>query len=322
MQRHFKLVLGLLVIFCLLSGCEESKTVIEPDASGAQSMVINKADGDEELPEKVENNNINFLSEMLISHHHRFVTEQIDNMIIKGYSRTSDYTDIRIFNDTEEPPRHDLELGKVNLGGVVFEKRDFQSSGIRNGISFVSTAQFAYYPEDETILTETGPLYLLEGATQFTITGSPEIQDVDTFIVIPERNSIVNLKPGAVINPNEDLVLELALPIGGSEYSYRYKNGVIYLMDQNIGNSDGASHISGMKRYDFQPSESTNTVTIPSESLQEFLEDVPDADFYVLSVFCLGEIAEIPIYDKEGNFISVVSVDFRDEYEIEIVFSE
>jgi hypothetical protein len=309
----------LITIVCLLIGCEESKTIIESDGSGSQSLIIKKNKADAPLPAKVEND-IDYLSEMLISHHHTLVTERIDNMVHGYFSITKDYADIEVFDDTEEPPRATLELGTVKLGGLTLERRELSGVGRRNGIPIVIKAQYAYYPYDSGIISEENPLYLLSGPTALTIFGSPDIRAVDTLIDIPECNAIVNLEPGAVIDPNEDLLLQLKHPIGGSQPAFR--NGYIILSDVHITLKENGYHSTGQIRYEFQAPEETDQITIPSETLLEFYNGYKGADLYVLQVFRLDEIAQIPIHDKEGNLISIVSVDFLDDRGIEICFKE
>ncbi len=316
-------LLGILIVF----GCNEAESIIQPDPSDSQVLLIQ----DYNTVEKAQEDNSDSFSSMIFARTKLTMPNTQGVIEIKDLSSAS----VSVTNEStfKDNALHTIKLGTVQLGEIIFDEEINNLPGssrhlwtTKGGMKIMQDYSYRKFyfegfgvgPNGYTHGDATNPFDIIAGPTQFTITGSEVIEDVNTIIDIPEKNMILNIESNQEFNINDDLLVELKIPIGGSG---DFSSGFIWFFAVNM--VEGRARIKAANAI--TPLERSNKIIIPSEELIDLKQTYPDAIEYVISHRLVKRTGngQIPLYYKsDGSLYSTLNPSYVEESMIKIKLAD
>ena len=291
-------------VLLILTACEKTPTVIEPEEDQQQTLIITRNGVD-----PIQQSNLaleedgNYYARMWVAHGRELARPiQLASGGIKGAIHHD--TVVQLWTVKSRDPFAFADLGTVTLGDQTLSKQPGNGAGrvwyeIGDSLRLL---ELFYQDVFERSYFDTQALFT--GKTAFSITGSPDVQDVSVEVEFRQNNYIVSPAPTVgdgihlpVLDAEQDLTIELAheiTPVGGVLMLYERLEDVIDTnpIDQRFA---GVSHLI------VKVTEPTKTIVIPSSELQQ-LKNGSQINQYILQ---LGEhgskLASIPLLDHNGT---------------------
>ncbi|MEN8194558.1 MAG: hypothetical protein ABFS12_17190 [Bacteroidota bacterium] len=301
-MKHLIAIAALFITLLYLFGCNEAETIIQPDPTETQTLIIQRySDGvlNELLGESPLNNT--FYSELSFLTDIGYAPDSLKNFT---FFKTNVYSILKVTNKStlKDSALHTISLGEVKIGNIAYNEKinnlhgsTGRSWSVYNGQKIMNDWSYDIWGD------AAHPLLEFTGQVPFSITNSPIIKDVDMVVDYIGPLLVKNPEKFFAVDPNYDLTVELNHPIGGEENLH----GVLLVMalDVEIGQNGNPRyvHISGQAGIIITPVEASSRIVIPSNELIEFKTKYKNADWFVLETIRRGYLGEIPFYNKSDG---------------------
>jgi hypothetical protein len=158
---------------------------------------------------------------------------------------------------------------------------------------------------------------ILAGKSMFTITGSPDVQDVSVELDVPQRNLIMNVKRGQVVDPTKDWEIELKYPILPDQDGL-----LLYERSDKFITNDWRNRFEGVSHLIIQVTEPTRVLRIPSQDLQE-LRSNSSINLFTLSLYPGARVlARVPLLRHDGTLNETLTIPSYQSHLIEFKFTQ
>lgn len=307
-----------IIVSLSLVGCEKSPTVIEPGKDDFQTLIIKKGRNNpfsrEAFEAKLKDED--YYAFMWIGHskgEQSFLPLPGDTV---GRTWGGMYNQV-IVQMWSVKDRNDFafaDLGTVNLGATTIPLWKDSSSVVKYEIGGELRELTHYY---QFIMDEDDQAPLFTGNTPFTITNSPDVQDVAANLDLPERNVVLNVRKGDVVDPNKDWVIELKHPLAPE-----FEGLVLYERSDRYITNDWQNQFEGVSHLIIQVAEATNVLRIPSQDLLE-LKRNSSVNLFTLALHPEPRvIARVPLNRHDGSLNETLTIVSQQYHLVEFSFQQ
>ena len=297
---------NLLVTLCTslligLASCDKEATVIEPDQDAYKTLIISKGKnnpfGREALEATLDDDDYYSLMWIIHSKGEQSFLPVPDSGGIWG----GEYNDalVQLWSVKDRQNFSFADLGTVELGATTIPL--WQGGGIVKYEIGGELRELTHYYQIHQEEGDDDPFFV--GNTCFSITNSPDIQDVALDLDLPEKNTILNVTQGQVVDPNRDWVIRLKHPLVPEvDGLLMYERSDTFITNQWPNQFEGVSHLI------IQAAEATNVLRIPSQDLQE-LQRNSSVNLYTLSLNPSTRlIAKVPLLRPDGTASETLTI--------------
>ena len=301
---------GLAIITSLYwAGCEKSPILIEPGRDDFQTLIIKKGKNNpfsrEAFEAKLKDDD--YYAFMWIGHSKG---EQnwlpLPDTSGATWGGTYNNVTVQMWSVKDRDNFAFANLGTVNLGETTIPNWIDSSSVVKYTIGGELRELTHYY---QFIADEDDDTPLFTGNTPLTITNSPDVQNVAIDLNLPNKNIVLNVSKGKIVDPTKDWVIELKHPLAAETEGL-----VLYERSDRYITNDWQNQFAGVSHLIIQVAEATNVLRIPSQDLQELKRNSS------INVFTLAlhpeprVIARVPLNRHDGSLnetLTIVSVQWH-----------
>jgi hypothetical protein len=300
---------GLAIVLSLyLASCEKSPTVIDPDKDDFQTLIIKKGKNNPFSREAFEAKltDEDYYAFMWIGHN-KGEQSFLPLPDTTGHTWGGTYNDVLV-QMWSVKDRNDFafaDLGTVNLGETTIPV--WRGGGVVKYEIGGELRELTHYYQLIIDADDQAPLFT--GKTPFTISSSPDVQDVATDLDLPDRNLVLNVHKGVVVDPDKDWIIELKYPLEpDTEGLVLHERSDRYITNDWQDRFDGVSHLI------IQVTAATNVLRIPSQDLQE-LKRNSSVNLFTLALHPEPRvIARVPLDRHDGSLnetLTIVSIQYH-----------
>jgi hypothetical protein len=305
------------ILLFFSTGCEKAPTVvIPPDDNATQTLIIKKGKTNPFSLDAFESklSDDDYYAIMWIGHS-KGEQSELPLPDHEGGTWGGEYNDVTVQMWTVKD-RQDFafaDLGIVELGNTPIPV--WTGGGVVKYEIGGELRELTHYYQ--LIQEEDDDAPLFTGNNLFTISNSPDVQDVSVELNLPEKNIILNVAKGQTVDPSHDWVIELKYPmVPEVDGLLLYERSDKFITNDWQNKFDGVSHLI------IQVTEPTSVIRIPRQDLQE-LRNNSSINLYTLALNPGPRVvAEVPLYHLDGTLNETLTILSYQSHLIEFKFAE
>jgi len=311
------LVAGLAVVISFYwAGCEKSPTVIEPGKDDFQTIIIKKGKNNpfsaEAFEAKLEDED--YYAFMWTGHWKAELSHlPLPDTTSATWGGTYNDAIVQMWSVKDR-----IDFAFADLGTVKLDETTIPIWGGGGVVKYEIGGELRELTHYYQLITEDddqAPLFT--GNTSFTITNSPDVKDVAADLNFPNKNVILNVRKGMVVDPTKDWVIELKHPLAPeAEGLVLYERSDRYITNDWQNKFEGVSHLI------IQVAEATDIIRIPSQDLQELRRN-SSINLFTLALHPESRvIARVPLYRHDGSLNETLTIVSVQSHMVEFSFQQ
>ncbi len=306
--------LFLVVTFSLLIFACQNNTTIQPGDDDTVTLIINKGVSNPFSPDALagEITDDDYFAFMWVAHT-KGQNKEVPLPGGGGWGGVYNDVLIQLWSVNERENYTFADLGDVSLGGDAIPV--WGDGGIVKYEIGGELRELTNYYQVIRDGSDDDPPFT--GASVFSISGSPDVQDVSQELALPQKNIITNVSMEEVVDPNEDWVIEFKHPISPEDEGLLlFERNLAFLENSWENQFEGVSHVI------IQAAEVANSITIPSSELQALQQNSSTDLFMIQLTLKPQKIAEIPLLNHDGSTKESLTVASYVTHTIDFRFQE
>lgn len=315
--RAASVLCSVLVVSLYLAGCEKSPTVIEPDKDDFQTLIIKKGKNNPFSQEAFEAKltDEDYYAFMWIGHS-KGEQSWLPLPDTSGATWGGTYNNVtmQLWSVKDRDNFAFADLGTVDLGETTVPVWSDTNGVVKYEIGGELRELTHYY---QLIADDDDQAPLFSGNIPFKITNSPDVQDVTVDLNLPNKNVILNVRKGEIVDPNKDWIIRLKHPLAPeAEGLVLYERSDKYITNDWQNKFDGVSHLI------IQVAEATDILRIPSQDLQE-LKRNSTINLYTLALHPGSRVvARVPLNRHDGSLNETLTIASYQWHLVEFSFQQ
>ncbi len=315
-QSSMRGVALFVILLFFFTGCEKAPPVIiPPDDDASQTLIIKKGKTNPFSRDAFEAKlaDDDYYAIMWVGHGKGEQSElPLPNHPGSTWGGTYNAVTVQMWSINDRQNFAFADLGTVQLGNTTIPV--WTGALVKYEIGGELRELTYYY---QLIQDENDDNPLFTGNNLFTISNSPDVQDVSVELNLPEKNIIMNVVKGQTVDPSQDWVIELKHPMLPDQDGL-----LIYERSDKLITNDWQNKFEGVSHLIIQVTEPATVLRIPSQDLQE-LRSNSSINLYTLELSPGPRIvARVPLLRHDGALNETLTIPSYQWHLVEFEFKE